>query len=265
MTVASAERNAQAETLALFISDLHLQPSMPRTTQAFFDFLSGPALKTARLYVLGDLFEYWAGDDDLNTTFNHLVTNAIRAVGDAGVELFWMAGNRDFLAGDEFAAATGMTVLTDPFDTMLGGHRLVLMHGDAQCTDDTDYMAFRAQVRHQEWQDRFLAMSLTERKAIIAGLRRDSRNAQSAKSYDIMDVNEDAIAAAFDRAASEVMIHGHTHRPAHHEYAHASGKRIRYVLPDWDCDVTPARGGWLAMDASGSIRKVGLDGIAAPD
>ncbi len=232
---------------------------MPRTTQAFFDFLQRHAMQSQQLYLLGDLFEYWAGDDDIATPYNQQVIDAIRAVSKAGVAVFWMSGNRDFLVGNDFSQATGATLLSDPFVTVIAGQRLVLAHGDAQCTDDAAYMAFRAQVRQKNWQDGFLAMPLTQRKKIIEGLRIESRNAQREKSYDIMDVNASAIATLFDDTNTALMIHGHTHRPARHEYQQNGGSRIRYVLPDWDCDVQPPRGGWIAIHADGAIQRVALD------
>ncbi|HEV7616862.1 MAG TPA: UDP-2,3-diacylglucosamine diphosphatase [Burkholderiaceae bacterium] len=260
-TLPATEKTAQSEPVALFVSDLHLQEALPRTTQAFFAFLRNHAMKARQLYVLGDLFEYWAGDDDIATPCNRQVADAIRQVSDAGVSVFWIAGNRDFLAGDGFAHATGATPLPDPFIATIAGQRIVLTHGDAQCTDDAAYMAFRAQVRQPGWQQAFLAQPLAQRKKIIEGVRSESRRAQHNKSYDIMDVNTGAIASLFDATDSSIMIHGHTHRPARHENRDGAGTRIRYVLPDWDCDVEPARGGWVAIGSDGVIRRYAIDGI----
>ncbi|MES2535178.1 MAG: UDP-2,3-diacylglucosamine diphosphatase [Pseudomonadota bacterium] len=251
---------AQPDPVALFISDLHLQASMPRTTLAFHAFLREHAMKARQLYLLGDLFEYWAGDDDIATPANREVIDAIRTVSDAGVAVFWIAGNRDFLAGDGFSLATGATMLPDPFIATIAGRRLVLAHGDAQCTDDQAYMAFRAQVRDPGWQKKFLAQSLAQRKDIIEGLRTGSREAQRGKSADIMDVNAAAITQLFEATNSSTMIHGHTHRPARHVTAAGDACRERYVLPDWDCEAAPERGGWIAIDAEGIIRRYGVDG-----
>ena len=252
---------AQSETVALFVSDVHLQPSLPHTTQAFIRFLQHDARKAKQLYLLGDLFEYWAGDDDLVTAYNKQIADEIRAVSDAGTAVFWIAGNRDFLIGEEFARTTGMTLLPDPYVADIGGQRVVLAHGDAQCTDDHAYMAFRAQVRQPDWQRQFLAMPLAQRKTIIDGMRTGSREAQRNKSCEIMDVNADAIASLFASSATTVMIHGHTHRPATHsdQNQKEGEKRVRHVLPDWDCDCNPPRGGWLAMNADGSIRRFKYD------
>jgi UDP-2,3-diacylglucosamine hydrolase len=243
-------------TLALFISDLHLQESHPRTAQAFFSFLSGRAMDAEALYVLGDLFEYWAGDDDVSSPFHQRVVDALRAVSDAGVELYWIAGNRDFLVGTGFARAAGMTLLAEPHVTSIGGQRIALVHGDAECTGDIKYMAFRAQVRTEAWQQQFLALPLAQRKSIIAGLREGSREAHTTKTYEIMDVTPEAIAALFDSTGTDVLIHGHTHRPA----LHAHDGRRRYVLPDWELEAEPARGGWIAVDSDGAITRHDLNG-----
>jgi UDP-2,3-diacylglucosamine hydrolase len=253
MTMPSA---SAAAPLALFISDLHLQESHPRTAEAFFRFLAERAAQAEQLYLLGDIFEYWAGDDDLDGEFNRRVIAALRAVSDAGVDVYWMAGNRDFLVGAGFARAAGLTLLAEPHVATIGGQRVALVHGDAECTGDIKYMEFRAQVRQPAWQQQFLALPLAQRKAIIAGLREGSREAHTTKSCDMMDVTPAAIAALFESAASDVIIHGHTHRPALHE---AGGKR-RYVLPDWELDAEPQRGGWIGIDSKGAINRHALDG-----
>ncbi|UQV44708.1 UDP-2,3-diacylglucosamine diphosphatase [Janthinobacterium lividum] len=244
---------------ALFISDLHLQSSHPRTSAAFLSFLEHHAQYAQALYLLGDLFEYWAGDDDLEDPFNARMTAAIRAVSDAGVHVYWIAGNRDFLVGSGFAAAAGATLLSEPHVATIAGQRIVLLHGDAECTKDVQYMEFRAMVRQPAWQKQFLSMPLAQRKAIIDGLRQSSREHNGEKSMDIMDVTADAVAQVFAEHASTVMIHGHTHRPALHQVDNT----LRYVLPDWECDVTApeqARGGWIAIDAHGNITRHDLSG-----
>jgi UDP-2,3-diacylglucosamine hydrolase len=152
-------------------------------------------------------------------------------------------------------------MLEDPHVALIAGNRIVLAHGDAQCTDDHAYMAFRAQVREPGWQRTFLALPLEERRKIVEGARMGSKEAQRSKSAEIMDVNEMAIASLFDATGAELMIHGHTHRPARHEYRSEDGVRLRYVLPDWDCDAEPPRGGWIAIDAQGMVRRFGVDGV----
>ena len=254
-----------ARPFALFISDLHLQVSHPRTLEAFLAFMKQRAVHAERLYLLGDIFEYWAGDDDLADPFNAQGVAAIRAVVDAGTAVYWMAGNRDFLVGDGFAEAAGLQLLQDPHVIEAGPRRVALLHGDAQCTLDTAYMAFRAQVRQPAWQANFLGMPLAQRKAIIAGLRQGSRDAHTEKSYETVDVTPaawdaiadaepvdvtpEAIEAVFLDTGADAIIHGHTHRPAVHEH----GNRLRYVLPDWELDAEPVRGGWFALHADGSI------------
>jgi UDP-2,3-diacylglucosamine hydrolase len=251
---------ASARWRALFVSDLHLQPDMPRTTEAFLGFLDTHARHSLALYMLGDLFEYWAGDDDIDSPLHRRIVEAIRAVSDAGTAVFWIAGNRDFLVGERFAAAAGLTLLADPTVVTFGGNPVVLSHGDAQCTDDAAYMRFREQVRSIAWQEQFLSQPLPARKQIIEGMRQQSKEALRDKPAEIMDVNEDAIAQLFKGTGARLMIHGHTHRPAHHLYGDGVGDRARYVLPDWDCDTAPARGGWVSIDLQGVVRRHALDG-----
>ncbi len=244
------------ETLALFVSDLHLSPDLPLTTEMFFGFLRDQAMMTKALYLLGDIFEYWAGDDDLDDSFHRDVIRALRSVSDHGVSVYWIAGNRDFLVGEAFANACGMRVLNEPHVAEIAGRRILLLHGDAQCTDDTDYMAFRSQVRDAEWQRAFLARSLAERKAIISRMREGSRQAQRNKPIAIMDVNAREIEYLFDAYAVTMMIHGHTHRPQVHEH----NGRVRHVLPDWDCDADVVRGGWIALEGGGEFLRVNVAG-----
>jgi len=250
-----------SEACALFISDLHLQPAHPATTAAFYDFLERHARHAQQLYLLGDLFEYWAGDDDIADPFHAELVAALRAVSDGGVSVYWIAGNRDFLVGASFAEAANLTLLPETWVADIGPQKVVILHGDAQCTQDTKYMEFRAMVRQPAWQQQFTAMPLAQRKAIIAGLRADSRKEQGGKSAEIMDVTPEAIAEVFAQTGADVMIHGHTHRPALH---HIDGKR-RYVLPDWEPDASPPRGGWIAIDSDGMITRHDLNGAVIQD
>lgn len=224
---------------------------MPKTAAAFFRFLGEQARHARALYLLGDIFEYWAGDDDIDDPFNRRVVDALRALSDGGVALYWIAGNRDFLAGEGFARATGATLLPEPFVADIAGQRVLLLHGDAQCVDDHDYMNFRAQVRNPDWQRAFLARPLAERKALIEGMREGSRDAQRDKAMAIMDVNPAEIDSLFERHGVALMIHGHTHRPA----SHAGARGTRHVLTDWDHDGPVPRGGWLAADNSGRLSR----------
>ena len=250
-----------SDASALFISDLHLQAAQPAITAAFHDFLERHARHAPQLYLLGDLFEYWAGDDDLIDPFNREIITALRRVSDAGTAIYWIAGNRDFLVGADFAAAAGVTLLPEVFVTEISGQRLVLVHGDAQCTEDIKYMEFRAMVRQPAWQQQFVTMPLAQRKAIIAGMRENSRKDQGAKTMEIMDVTPQAIADLFAQTNTNIMIHGHTHRPA----LHLAGATRRYVLPDWEPEATPPRGGWIAIDSAGVITRHGLDGAVIAD
>lgn len=264
MTNISSAAEAQPKVVALFVSDLHLQASLPRTTQAFYAFLTQHAMQAERLYLLGDIFEYWAGDDDLATPYNSEIVAALRRLSDSGVQLFWIAGNRDFLVGATFAAAAGLTILEDPQVLRLAGRDITLAHGDAQCTDDTAYMAFRAQVRQPAWQQHFLAMPLAQRKAIIEGVRQNSKDANKEKSYEIMDVNADAISALYDSTGTSTLIHGHTHRPALHVTETGAQTRLRYVLPDWEYDAESTRGGWMSLSADGVLHRYDADGREIP-
>lgn len=246
---------------ALFVSDLHLQAAQPQTAQAFLQFLSQRAVHARQLYLLGDIFEYWAGDDDLETPFNRGIADAIAAVAAVGVQVFWIAGNRDFLVSEGFAQAARLTLLPDPYAVTLAGRQLTLSHGDALCTDDIDYMAFRTQVRNPAWQQNFLGLPLAQRKAIIENLRRGSQAAQQNKAADIMDVNQLAVAQLFADTGSNTLIHGHTHRPALHIYDaddNAANRKQRYVLPDWEVDAQPPRGGWIALQTDGSLQRLDL-------
>ncbi len=261
--------------LALFISDLHLQGSQPRTLAAFFTFLQQYGSKTESLYLLGDLFEYWAGDDDITDPCNHGVVKALRALSNAGVKLYWMAGNRDFLIGPAFARATGAQILSEPHIAEFPGLgqqqnkqdntlRITLVHGDAECTDDVGYMAFRAKVRNPAWQQQFLSMPLSQRKTIIEGMRQGSREQQREKSMAMMDVNTSAIDALFQQTGTSVLIHGHTHRPDIHQHGADSGhvRNVRHVLPDWDYDgeTQPVRGGFVALGVDGQLRHYNANG-----
>lgn len=257
MPHSASAAEAQPQAVALFVSDVHLHASLPRTTAAFLQFLSTHAKHAHQLYLLGDLFEYWPGDDDIDTPYHRRIIDALRDVSDAGVTVFWTAGNRDFLVGSVFADATGATLLADPATITIAGQLITVSHGDALCTDDTEYMAFRAMVRQGAWQKGFLAKPLAERKAIIEGMRGQSEAGKKNKAADIMDVNPAAVASLFKSTGASMLIHGHTHRPASHICQLSDGEAVRHVLPDWDLDHEPAaqRGGWLAIDTLGTVKR----------
>lgn len=236
-----------ARGAVLFISDLHLAPDTPALTERLLDFLAGPARSAASLVILGDLFDAWAGDDDLAAPLNARIVAALRELADSGVTVEFMAGNRDFLIGADFAAAAGCKLLPDPCMRMIAGTRTLLSHGDAFCTDDADYQRFRAQVRAPAWRSAFLALPLAERKREIETLRARSEAAKRDKPMTIMDVNAAAIAAAFATHAVQVLIHGHTHRQGAHTHCIAGENRTRWVLGDWHAD----RGNALMCAADG--------------
>jgi UDP-2,3-diacylglucosamine hydrolase len=250
----------QAKALAIFVSDVHLSDALPNTTEYFLNFLHKHAMNAERVYLLGDLFEYWAGDDDCEDNFNQRIIKAFRELSDTGVKLFWIAGNRDFLIGENFAKKTGVQLLPDPSQIHLAGHHFIISHGDALCTDDTSYMTFRAMVRRSEWQSAFLSRPLAERKAIIFNMRKASNAEQQNKSMEIMDVNLHAVDALFQQYPGTTLIHGHTHRNAIHQEEHG----MRYVLPDWDCDHDAnKRGGWLRLDASGELEFIYVNSLVS--
>jgi UDP-2,3-diacylglucosamine hydrolase len=219
---------------SLFISDLHLSPDHPQSTALFLSFAAGIAPEAEALYILGDLFEYWAGDDDLNDPFHRLIIDALQGLGARGTRIYIMHGNRDFLMDDELGAACNATLLDDPTLLDLYGTPTLLTHGDALCTDDIEYQCFREQVRTGDWQTRFLAQPLAQRKAQIEQMRMQSRNEKSLKAADIMDVNAEAVDDLLRRHSYPRLIHGHTHRPAKHLH-HPDGHTCeRWVLGDWD-------------------------------
>ena len=235
---------------ALFISDLHLTRERPDANEQFFRFLGSEAKRAQALYVLGDLFEYWAGDDELKDPAGDPlaagVAHGFRRLSDAGIAIHVMHGNRDFLVGSGFLAASGARFLDDPSVIHAASGPVALMHGDTLCTDDRDYQAWRLTARSEAWQREFLAKSLSERHAAIGALREKSKQVIAAKPAEIMDVNADAVRDAFRRHGVRQLIHGHTHRPARHDIEVDGARCVRWVLPDWY-----GRGGYLALDDVG--------------
>jgi UDP-2,3-diacylglucosamine hydrolase len=216
----------------LFISDLHLQGARPDITDRFFRFLETEAAEAEALYILGDLFEAWIGDDDPDE-HNREVQAAMRRLTDAGVAGYFMHGNRDFLIGEAFAERTGFTLLDDPVVHELHGTPVLLSHGDAYCTDDVEYQAFRRQSRNPAWQQQVLAMPVEQRRALAGKARKESQAAMVDKAEDIMDVNAEAVAAALREAGVTTLVHGHTHRPAIHDLDLDGMPATRIVLGDW--------------------------------
>jgi UDP-2,3-diacylglucosamine hydrolase len=212
----------------LFISDLHLDQNRPEIIEYFVTFLKARATHARALYILGDLFEVWLGDDDEVTAFSE----AFEALSDfsSRAELYFMHGNRDFLVGQNLSAKLNMTLLTEPQLLQLGEQKIALMHGDLLCSDDVDYQNFRKLVRQPEWQQDFLSKPLSERQNIADALRKESAQAMDRKTTQIMDVNQQTVERTFNHLDIDILIHGHTHRPAIHQL---SGNKQRIVLGDW--------------------------------
>lgn len=231
---------------AIFISDLHLAPERPAATDALLRFLEDTAAGAGQLYVLGDLFEYWIGDEGLALPMPAAVAAAFRALSGRGTQVFFMHGNRDFLLGDRFAAAAGMKLLSDPTMIDLYGTRTLLMHGDTLCTDDVEYQRFRAMVRDAGWQVAFLSKSVEERIRMAQSVRGESEQAKQGKDMAIMDVAAATVEATLRAHDYPRLIHGHTHRPARHEHRVDGRLCERFVLADWY-----EQGSYLVCDAEG--------------
>lgn len=217
----------------LFISDLHLNADEPATVLRFERFCRDIAPGSDAIYILGDFFEYWAGDDDACAPFNAQIVSLLQQLSAQVGAVYLSHGNRDFLLGEAFAKEAGVILLPDPTLVDLYGRQAILTHGDALCTDDLAYQQFRAMVRNPQWQTQFLTQPLTVRKAIAEDLRRKSEASKQEKSAAIMDVNAEAVSALFRQYGSRDLIHGHTHRPACHAVQVDGANCQRWVLPDW--------------------------------
>jgi UDP-2,3-diacylglucosamine hydrolase len=227
----------------VFISDLHIAPERPRTLERLLRFLSEDAPAHRELVILGDLFEFWIGDDALPTV--RPVVEALATVSAGGGRLLLMHGNRDPLLGRDFAAATGATLLADPIVVDVVGTPTLLTHGDAWCTRDVAYQQFRAMARQPAFQRDFLGKTLDERIAFARSARMQSEQAKSLKAMDIMDVTPEVVVEQLRAADVTRVIHGHTHRPAAHVIDLGDALGERWVLPDWDLDDPESRGGYL--------------------
>ncbi len=229
----------------LFISDLHLAPERPRTTALFLEFLRTRAVRCDALYILGDLFETWAGDDDL-TPQNRDILGALQRLTVTGTPVYLMLGNRDFLMGADLEALTGCRLIPDPTPLDLYGTRVLLLHGDTLCTDDEAYIAWRATVHNERWIREFLVRPLEERRALVQAARAQSRAATDAKAGEIMDVTAGEVERAMRAHGVRTMIHGHTHRPGAHRFTLDGEPATRIVLGDWYLE-----GHVLSADAEG--------------
>jgi UDP-2,3-diacylglucosamine hydrolase len=230
----------------LFVSDLHLSPQRPAPLAAFARFAREPARSAGAVYVLGDLFDWWIGDDQLQQPFAASVAAALRSIADAGVPLFVARGNRDFLLGERFARTTGATLLPEQKVLALHGMPTLITHGDELCTDDVDYQAYRKRIQSPASVRRLLALPAPVRRGIAWWLRRKSSNATALKPEAITDVATAAVESAFRQYNVPRMIHGHTHRPARHHLSVDGKARERIVLADWH-----DRGHVLEVDDSG--------------
>ena len=231
----------------LFISDLHLKESRPEIQQWVLALLGGAARQAEALYILGDLFEYWIGDDAVSPLATELAAETSRLVA-GGMACYFIHGNRDFLLGEDYAARAGLRILPEETVIDLYGRPTLLLHGDTLCTDDVEYQAFRRQARDPSWQAAVLGQSVEERVRMAQAARDESMRHTGSTAMDIMDVNEEAVRATFRRHGVNRMIHGHTHRPAFHRHELADGViGERIVLADWH-----GGGSYLEVTADGA-------------
>jgi UDP-2,3-diacylglucosamine hydrolase len=240
----------------LLISDLHLHPGASDLVEGFLHWLEGPARQADALYILGDFFEAWVGDDLLELADSDpsdsaalavRVAEALHRLADHGTAIYLMHGNRDFLLGQRFAEAAGARLLDDPAVVELGGEPVLLMHGDSLCTRDETYMAFRAQARNPVWQQQILAMPIVERIALARQLRAQSGEATSNKAEDILDVTPEEVVRVMREHGVTTLIHGHTHRPAEHALEVDGQPARRLVLGDWQ----PGQGWEVVVEDGG--------------
>ena len=232
---------------SLFVSDLHLDAQRPQINTLFIDFLAQIDNKCEALYILGDLFEAWLGDDCI-TPENLQIMQAIKTTTDRNIPVFIQHGNRDFLLGDDFARQTGCKLLPETLIINLYGTATLIMHGDSLCTDDVEYQKFRQMVRDPQWQQAALAKTPQQRIELAKTLRQMSKTEMATKSEDIMDVNQDTVGKIMCEEGVSRLIHGHTHRPAIHKESCDDMRYTRIVLGDWyeqssilKCDHTGCR------------------------
>ena len=230
---------------AIFISDLHIDASRPAITEQFLSFLAAEAKDADALYILGDLFESWVGDDAADSAQSAAISG-IRSLTGSGVPCFVMHGNRDFLLAGRFSSISGAQLLPDPLIVTLYGEPVLVMHGDALCTDDLAYQRLRATVRDADWQRQFLALPVAARRASAGAARVGSQAHTSAMEHAITDVNDASVALALRNAGTSTLLHGHTHRPAIHALEVDGRPCTRIVLGDWY-----DQGSMLRWDESG--------------
>ena len=218
---------------SLFISDLHLHPDHPECMQLFSDFISEHAHAADNLYILGDLFEYWLGDDAIEFSGYRFVADTLTSLSTSATKILFMHGNRDFLVGKEFASLSGCGLLPDPSVIDLAGNGVLLTHGDFLCTDDQEHLAFRRHTGDETWQKNILSQSIEARDALARQIRIGSEEGKQIKPESIMDVNQSAVEDQMQAHRVKLLIHGHTHRPAIHSFELAGQPAHRIVLGDW--------------------------------
>ena len=216
----------------LFIADIHLGNEHPEISQRFVEFLQQQVVAAEALYILGDLFEVWIGDDAVQPE-HQVAIDALKQLTDTGIPVYVMHGNRDFLLGQGFEKMTGCVLISDPLLIDLHGTPTLLMHGDSLCTDDNEYMQMRSQLRSPQWQQQFLAASIERRLQVARQYRDESRSRSQNKSLEIMDVNSKAVISTMREFGVTQLIHGHTHRPAVHDIEVDNKTAKRIVLGDW--------------------------------
>jgi UDP-2,3-diacylglucosamine hydrolase len=238
----------------LFISDLHLCESRPKVTQQFIDWLNHLDTDTQAVYILGDFFEYWVGDDATSPAFHPPIFSTLSKLVEKKVSVYLMHGNRDFLIGEDFSAQTGVKLLPDPTLLTLFGKTILLTHGDQLCTDDLEYMNFRQMVRQPTWQTTFLSQPVAQRNAFVKAARAKSEQDKANKSMAIMDVNQSAVEALIRQYSfPEYLVHGHTHRPKQHFHTVDGHQVERWVLGDWY-----DQGSCLQLDEQGRFTSINI-------
>jgi UDP-2,3-diacylglucosamine hydrolase len=233
---------------SLFISDLHLGHHSPNIVNGFFRFLEDQAASADQLYILGDFFDAWIGDDDDDSLVEE-IKNELRDYAQHH-QIFFIHGNRDFLLGEQFARETGISLLPESQVIDLNGEKTLIMHGDTLCTQDVEYLKFRAMVRSPAWQQQVLSLPLPQRRRMAEDLRQKSKSMNAMKAEDIMDVTPEEVARVMADAGVQVLIHGHTHRPAKHALVLNNKDATRWVLGDWGTD------GWYLDVRTGEPAKL---------
>jgi UDP-2,3-diacylglucosamine hydrolase len=235
----------------LFISDLHLEDSKPALTDFFLGFIDCIAVQATRLFILGDFFEVWVGDDE-QSELHIRVAEKLAKLAKSGVEILIMQGNRDFLLGQRYALQCGASLIEDPSTLTIGGKKTLLMHGDTLCTDDTQYMKFRQLARSPEWQQQVLARPLADRKIMARQMRQMSEAKSLGKTQAIMDVAQQTVRSVINQHNADILLHGHTHRPAEHTIELKGGSARRLVLGDWHEST------WYAKADNGKLQLIHL-------